>query len=91
LVPVPGEQAALERMKELAEQGKSTRQIATTLTAEGHKAKRGGAWSHGAVARILARGTSLASSQDAAGGVKDAATQRYSECETPSDTTELER
>lgn len=59
LVPVPSEQAALERMKALAAQGKSTRQIAATLTAEGHKAKRGGPWSHGAVARILARNVNV--------------------------------
>ncbi|MGU3497632.1 recombinase family protein [Mycobacterium sp. C31M] len=55
LVPVPEEQAALLRMKSLAEQGKSTRQIAAALTDEGHPTKRGGAWSGATVARILAR------------------------------------
>ncbi|MCZ0731867.1 recombinase family protein [Mycolicibacterium iranicum] len=55
LVPVPEEQAALERMKVLAEQGNSTRQIAAALTGEGYPTKRGGSWSGATVARILAR------------------------------------
>ena len=42
LVPVPAEQAALARMKALAAQGTSTRQIALVLTAEGppHETRR---------------------------------------------------
>jgi DNA invertase Pin-like site-specific DNA recombinase len=55
LIPVPGEQRALARMKELAAQGKSTREIARLLTAEGHPTKRGAAWSSPVVARILRR------------------------------------
>lgn len=55
LVPVPAEQATLERMTVLDAQGNSTRKIAELLTAEGHLSKRGKPWSHGAVARILAR------------------------------------
>lgn len=89
LVPVPTEQAALKRMKVLAAQGKSTRQIAELLTTEGHRAKRGGAWSHGAVARILARGTALASSRLA--DAKDVAAQQDLSNETPSGTKLLER
>ena len=55
LVPVPAEQAALERMKELAGQGKSTREIANVLTAENHPTKRGGKWSSPTVSKILSR------------------------------------
>lgn len=55
LVPVPAEQTALQRMKALAAQGKSTREIAAVLTAEGHPTKRGGSWSSPTVSRILQR------------------------------------
>ncbi len=55
LVPVPAEQAALERMKSLHSQGKSTRELAEILTAEGHPTKRGGKWSSPTVSRILSR------------------------------------
>lgn len=55
LVPIPEEQAALARMKELADQGKSTHQIAAILTVEGHATKRGGRWQNVTVSRILAR------------------------------------
>ncbi|RAU93501.1 resolvase [Mycobacterium colombiense] len=55
LVPDPAEQGALARMKALAAQGESTRAIADVLTLEGYPTRRGGAWSHGAVARILKR------------------------------------
>ncbi|OBF96339.1 hypothetical protein A5773_13000 [Mycobacterium sp. 852014-52450_SCH5900713] len=55
LVPVPAEQRALGRMKELAGQGASTRRIARVLTAEGHPTKRGGQWCAATVARILHR------------------------------------
>jgi DNA invertase Pin-like site-specific DNA recombinase len=55
LVPVPTEQAALARMKALAAQSTSTRQIALVLTAEGHQTRKGGAWSGPVAARILRR------------------------------------
>lgn len=55
VVPVPVEQAALRRMYDLQAAGQSTRDIAATLTAEGHPTKRGGAWSSATVSRILAR------------------------------------
>lgn len=57
LVPVPAEQAALRRMRELRAGGASTHQIADVLTTEGHPTKRGGRWSSATVARILARQT----------------------------------
>lgn len=53
--PVPAEQAALRRMRELRADGASTREIAQVLTTEGHPTARGGAWSSPTVARILAR------------------------------------
>jgi DNA invertase Pin-like site-specific DNA recombinase len=55
LVREPAEQHALARMKQLAAQGNSTREIARALTVEGHPTKRGGAWSSPTVARILQR------------------------------------
>lgn len=55
LVPDEAEQAALARMAELAAVGYSTREIAPMLTAEGHPTRRGGAWTHGAVGRIIKR------------------------------------
>ena len=55
LVADPAEQAALARMKAMAAQGVSTREIARVLTAEGHPTKRGGQWSSPTVARILHR------------------------------------
>ncbi|SIL69920.1 recombinase family protein [Mycobacteroides abscessus] len=55
LVPVPEEQAALDRMKTLSGEGKSTREIAEILTIEGHPTKRGGRWSSPTVSRILNR------------------------------------
>ncbi|BBZ29476.1 hypothetical protein MMAD_37710 [Mycolicibacterium madagascariense] len=55
LVADPAEQAALARMRELAAQQKSTREIARVLTSEGHPTKRGGTWSSPTVARILVR------------------------------------
>lgn len=53
--PVPAEQTALKRMRELRAAGKSTRQIAATLAVEGHPTQRGGQWSSPVVSRILAR------------------------------------
>lgn len=55
LVAESAEQAALARMRALAEQGASTREIARMLAAEGHPTKRGGRWTSPVVARILAR------------------------------------
>jgi DNA invertase Pin-like site-specific DNA recombinase len=55
LAPVPTEQRALARMKELSALGYSTRAIARMLDAEGHPTKRGGPWSSPVVARILRR------------------------------------
>lgn len=55
LTPVPAEQRALARMKELAALGHSTREIARLLDAEGHPTKRAAVWSSPVVARILRR------------------------------------
>jgi DNA invertase Pin-like site-specific DNA recombinase len=55
LVPEPAEQRALARMTALHHDGKSTREIASVLAAEGHPTKRGGRWSSPVVARILQR------------------------------------
>lgn len=55
LVADPAEQAALARMKAMAAQGASTREIARVLAAEGYPTKRGGQWSSPTVARILNR------------------------------------
>lgn len=55
LVAVPAEQKALRTMTALAAQGVALRQIARTLTEEGHPTKRGGQWSAAAVGRILKR------------------------------------
>lgn len=55
LVPVPAERQALARMKELAAQGVSTREISRVLADEGHPTKRGGQWCAATVARILRR------------------------------------
>ncbi|SNQ47063.1 Site-specific DNA recombinase [Frankia canadensis] len=49
------EQAALTRMVELAEEGASLRTIADTLTAEGHRPKRGDRWHPTTVNRALVR------------------------------------
>jgi DNA invertase Pin-like site-specific DNA recombinase len=57
LTPIPAEQCALTRMKELSALGKSTREIARLLDAEGYPTKRGAAWSSPVVARILRRAT----------------------------------
>lgn len=55
LVAVPAEQRALKRMRKLHAQGLTTREIAETLSAEGHPTKRGGRWTSPVVSRILAR------------------------------------
>ena len=53
LVPVDSEQATLARILELRETGQSIREIEDTLTTEGHKPKRGGAWHPETIRRIL--------------------------------------
>lgn len=51
----PGESAILARMRELRTSGLIYADIAAALTAEGHASRMGGAWTTGAVAKILAR------------------------------------
>lgn len=53
LVPDQGEQEAVARMRSLHEQGRSSRQIAAVLNAEGVPSKRGGSWSSATVCRVL--------------------------------------
>ena len=60
LVPEPSEAATVSRIRELHAEGKSLRQIADTLTAEGRRTKRGGHWHPPTVARVLSRARSLA-------------------------------
>lgn len=55
LVAEPTEQRVLARMKELAAQGASMREIARVLTIEGHPTKRGGTWQPLTVSRIIKR------------------------------------
>lgn len=55
LVAVPAEQRALTRIRELTEDGASSRQIAAALTEEGHKTKRGGQWASATITRIINR------------------------------------
>ena len=49
------ERAAIARVLELQAEGRSLRQIADVLDAEGHRAKRGGSWHPNAVRRVLDR------------------------------------
>lgn len=55
LAPDPGEQATIARASELRQEGASLRAIADTLTAEGHRPKRGARWHPVSVSRILER------------------------------------
>lgn len=55
LAPHPVECPALQRMRTLAGEGVSTRDIAAWLAAEGVPTKRGGRWTSPVVARILSR------------------------------------
>ncbi|GFG67913.1 hypothetical protein MKUB_54030 [Mycobacterium kubicae] len=57
LVVEPAEQAALARMRAMAGEGASTREIARVLAAEGYPTKRGGRWTSPVAARILSRGS----------------------------------
>ena len=54
LVPEPVEQAALDRIKELAGTH-GRKRIAGILMSEGHKTRRGGRWSPTVVGRLIAR------------------------------------
>lgn len=55
LVADEDEQATLARARELQQSGASIREIATTLTDEGRRAKRGARWHPTTVARVLRR------------------------------------
>lgn len=61
LVPILAEQKAIAHMKQLAMQGFTYRDIACRLNVESTPAKRGGTWTHGAVARIVKRDTAKGS------------------------------
>jgi DNA invertase Pin-like site-specific DNA recombinase len=55
LVPDEREQLTLDRMRELRAHGLSFREIASTLTGEGHQPKRGTVWYPMTIRQILAR------------------------------------
>lgn len=55
LAPVPEEQAALERVRELRSEGASLRAIGAALDAEGYRPRRASRWSPQAVKLIAAR------------------------------------
>lgn len=55
LVGVPGEQATLKRMARMRQCGRSLRQIADRLNADGVPAKAGGKWGHTSVRAVLGR------------------------------------
>lgn len=55
LVEDPQEQAVIARIAELHGAGRSLRQIAETLTAEGHRPRRSDVWHPQSLARIVAR------------------------------------
>ena len=57
VVAVAEEARAVARMMELRAAGQSLRAIATTLTAEGHTTKLGGAWHANTVRRVIERET----------------------------------
>ena len=57
LVEDASEQATLKLMLDLQREGRSTREIAQRLNAEGLRSKRGGGWSSPTVARTLSRHT----------------------------------
>ncbi len=52
---LPEEAATVQRIRELRAAGKSLRGVAETLTSEGRKTKRGGAWAAKTVRAVLAR------------------------------------
>ena len=55
LVTDPAEQATIDRIKVLRAEGASLREIASSLTDEGHATKRGGQWHPVTISRILGR------------------------------------
>jgi DNA invertase Pin-like site-specific DNA recombinase len=55
LVPEPREQVAIALVRQLSDEGLSTRQIAARLEAEGHRPKVGNRWSSNQVLRIIQR------------------------------------
>jgi DNA invertase Pin-like site-specific DNA recombinase len=55
LVPDETEQVVLERIRELHGEGKSLREIARTLEAEGHRPKRAAKWQPESIRRIVGR------------------------------------
>jgi resolvase-like protein len=55
LVPEPAEQGALARIAELGAAGATLREMARTLDAEGHRAKRADRWHPESLRRILKR------------------------------------
>jgi DNA invertase Pin-like site-specific DNA recombinase len=55
LVAIDDEAATLERIRELHQDGASLRQIASVLTAEGHRTKRGGRWHPETLRQVVAR------------------------------------
>jgi DNA invertase Pin-like site-specific DNA recombinase len=56
LIPDDDEQASLQRIAELRQEGRSLRQIAAALEAEGHRTKRGNtSWSVASLSRVVAR------------------------------------
>ncbi len=55
LAPVPEEAATVARVAALRVEGRTLREIADTLAAEGRATKRGGKWAPATVAKILAR------------------------------------
>lgn len=55
LAPVESEQTTLRRLRELRDEGASTRRMAEVLAAEGHRTRKGGAWYSANIARLLKR------------------------------------
>jgi DNA invertase Pin-like site-specific DNA recombinase len=55
LVADPGEQAAVDRIRQLIAEGVSLREMAATLTAEGYRPKRADRWHPESLRRIVAR------------------------------------
>jgi DNA invertase Pin-like site-specific DNA recombinase len=54
-VPAEAELATLARIRELGAEGRSLREIAAVLEAEGHRTKHGARWHPSTVGRLLAR------------------------------------
>lgn len=59
LVPDSEEQTAIARMVELRAEGRSLREIAAALDAEGHRPRRAGRWHSMQVGRVLARASDV--------------------------------